>query len=351
MSGVESYDHGRKHTWRGWQWNLIVNRLPELRDATTFSARDAALAAKDKIVIYLCGSRDFDRQCGLARGFLNHNMIAVDVSEANIRRIRRRGGLGICGRLEHIIARWPSDWHIDVIIADLCSGLSKQVDGLIGVMRCSQAVTDNTVIAMNLFRGRDEWANPFRETIDSLSFYWKCSRQRITDDIAKLEKDFRPRRPTTIWSAARQGQRRLMNRSERRAAESWVRKNKKGELEQIDHERAMLKRDLRDLLQEIKEGHDYMHDSGHRGKLAFALWRMKSGEIFGPIGQMPEFASYDSLGNSSAKMDSVVFIAGKHSVNERPVVIAAKRDTPFKIAALRAVRTKMMQCDSSPVGV
>lgn len=108
--GLDSYDSGVKKTWRGWLHNRIEDLLMAPHSEAT--------------VLYLCGPDDFDREYAIARGFKNHNLIAVDLNEDNVRRVRKNGGLAICHDLTEVVASWPKDWPIDVVIADFCAGLN-----------------------------------------------------------------------------------------------------------------------------------------------------------------------------------------------------------------------------------
>lgn len=159
MSGLEHYRNGQKRNWRGWQWNRIVERL--------------TVPVEEATVLYLCGPEDLDREKALARGFLNENLIAVDVDEKNVQRVRSRGGIGITGNLLSMLWSWPSDWPVDVVVADFCAGFDNTAIGLMYALFFSEAVSAEwprlTVLSVNLQRGRDPQTNKFRDAIRDLS--------------------------------------------------------------------------------------------------------------------------------------------------------------------------------------
>lgn len=154
MKGLLEYSAGSKTTWRGWQWNRIVERL--------------AVEPKDATVIYLCGPDDLDARWAMKRGFLRENLIAVDLSEENIRRVRSGGGLGVCADLSDILLAWPADWPIDVIIADFCGGLAGSAVEFLLSLICSPVSSRpqyGITLSVNMQRGRDADSNDYRSMI------------------------------------------------------------------------------------------------------------------------------------------------------------------------------------------
>ena len=138
--GLAEYRAKQKKDWRGWQWNRIVERL--------------YVPVEDAVVLYLCGPEDLDRKKALERGFRNENLIAVDFSEENVKRVRAGGGLAICHDLDELLHSWPPNWTVDVIVADYCSGLNKATMGLIHSLFLTRSL-DCSVVSVNLMRGRD----------------------------------------------------------------------------------------------------------------------------------------------------------------------------------------------------
>jgi hypothetical protein len=168
MVGLESYDSGAKETWRGWQWNRIVERLIGTR---RLSDKEKRLELAKKTVLYLCGPDDHDRTVALRHGFRSENLIAVDICSDNIAKVRKHGGIGIVSRLEQVVDGW-SGVHIDAIVADTCSGFDNAAFDLEQSMMRSKAVSHETVVSINLKRGRDPGSNHFR---DLLKVHWSSN--------------------------------------------------------------------------------------------------------------------------------------------------------------------------------
>lgn len=160
MVGLESYDGGEKQSWRGWQWNRIAEMLPGCRQGMRPSQLRSA--ARKAVALYLCGPDDMDREKALRSGFLNHNLIAVDIDEDNIENVRRTGGLGIVGNLADAIAMWPPTLMPSAIVADLTGGLTKSALDIHAALVLSGAIRAGTVVSINLLRGRDPQTNEWR---------------------------------------------------------------------------------------------------------------------------------------------------------------------------------------------
>lgn len=161
MSGLDSYTSGPKETWRGWQWNRVIERLGGVRPK--MSDKEIRIALSDKVVLYLCGPDNIDGREAVKRGFSKANLFAVDICEDNIRRVRSEGGIGLVGRLEQIIINWKENLPIDVIIADTCSGFNEAVLDLTDAVVGSAATNQQTVLSINMKRGRDAGTNYIRE--------------------------------------------------------------------------------------------------------------------------------------------------------------------------------------------
>lgn len=167
MIGLDSYDNGTKNTWRGWQWNRIVERLPEFANRKGFDVRrmsnlDRRVCA-GKTVLYLCGPDDRDRQHAIRLGFREENIIAIDVVKRNVDNIRKDKSIAVQTDLASAIAKWDREWPIDVVVADLCCGFSESTKQLAYAMCGTRAITGNTVVSINLQRGRDSQSNHHRE--------------------------------------------------------------------------------------------------------------------------------------------------------------------------------------------
>lgn len=148
MSGESfDYDFGVKRNWRRWLWNRIADRL--------------SVPPSEAVVLYLAGQNDFDRSIAISKGFRNENMIAVEKDSSAFYELKKKGILVIHGDLFEILNSWPPNQRIDVIIADLCSGLEARLLNnfyySVGFPNIS-----NCVFAVNVLRGRDPSSNEFR---------------------------------------------------------------------------------------------------------------------------------------------------------------------------------------------
>lgn len=167
MQGLDNYQNGTKETWRGWKWNCIANAAVQFNERLPPSERTRRL--REKTVLYLVGPDDVDRRKAISKGFSNHNLIAVDISQDRIDEVRAAGGIGICAPLQQILRQWPRDWPIDVIDADLCSGFVSDVRAIMHCLFANPAIHKDSVISMNLMRGRDEHSNGLRELCRAVS--------------------------------------------------------------------------------------------------------------------------------------------------------------------------------------
>jgi len=170
--GLDEYTAGSKKNWRGWEWNRIVERL--------------MVPVEDALVLYLCGPDDLDRKKALEKGFRPENLIAVDLLEDNVRKVRNAGGIGISHDFGALVREWPADWPIDVIVADFCKGFDRYIarfgldlltspgvspwveNGTLwygDTMRHFCVEDFRTVLAINLQRGRDAWSNGIRNNL------------------------------------------------------------------------------------------------------------------------------------------------------------------------------------------
>jgi hypothetical protein len=145
--GLDSYDFGLKRKWRREVWNEITKRLTVPRG--------------EAIVLYLPGPDDEDGKIALQKGFKRRNLIAVDLNEDNIIRIRKQGGLGICGNLIDVVNAWETP-TLDVIVADFCHGYNIESVNLELSIQASNCFTNvekpggtRGVIMVNMMRGRE----------------------------------------------------------------------------------------------------------------------------------------------------------------------------------------------------
>lgn len=147
-AGLDSYRNKRKDDWRGWQWNRIVERL--------------SVPVEEAVALYLCGPADVDRAKAVLRGFRTENLIGVDLDEENVRRVRAGGGLAICADINELVAVWPKDWPVHVIVADFCAGFDDTAINLASALMSRTGAMRGTVVSVNLQRGRDATTNDLR---------------------------------------------------------------------------------------------------------------------------------------------------------------------------------------------
>jgi hypothetical protein len=145
-----NYTSSPKLTWRGWVWNRITERISKLD-------------RPDAIVLYLVGPNDLDREIAIRKGFKSKNLIAIDRDEECVKAARRIGSLAIQATLEDLLVAWPKDLPISAVLADFTCGLDKVMNFFQGAILASRAIHPETVIAVNLQRGRDPASNPLRE--------------------------------------------------------------------------------------------------------------------------------------------------------------------------------------------
>lgn len=163
MIGAIAYDDPAKDAWRGWKWNAIAHAACGFNDR--IPPREKARRLSEKTVLYLVGPNDHDRRRAMARGFANHNLIAVDMVQERVDEVRMAGGLAVCGSLQQVLLNWPHDWQIDVVDADLCSGVVSDVMELPECLLFCPAFKADSVMSINLMRGRDSASNKVREML------------------------------------------------------------------------------------------------------------------------------------------------------------------------------------------
>lgn len=162
MIGLKDYTNQRKETWRGWQWNRVLNAIASVRSNHRVSRknptnkRHRARLVNDATILYLAGPEAIDALCGESKGVDNLGLIGVDENLSNVKRIRKSGHLAIHARLEDVLLAWPNDWPIDAVIADTCSCVSRRTLGLLAAFSfCGGFDRLDTVVSLNLQRGRE----------------------------------------------------------------------------------------------------------------------------------------------------------------------------------------------------
>jgi|GEM_PF-6290577 len=267
MSGDSfDYAYGQKKVWRKWCWNRVCEKLGPHR--------------KDKTVLYLAGSGDYDRREALQRGFKNNNLIAIDLSNKNISHVRRSGGLGVQEDLYNVLMVWPHDWRIDVLIADFCQGLSDCSAQLIhGIFNCP-AIDNKTILWINMMRGRDAKSNEDRKKWAEILLRWSWS---MTGNV-------KHRGELWFWIMYGEATRRLAEQWGQEKAEKYV--------------------------------HKYTNALVNHCQPQFTSYRSESNQFFDTIIYRNPFRLDTSTGNH-------------HEYKRYKELIAAKH----KISALRAIRT------------
>lgn len=290
MKGATQYDDAAKDAWRGWKWNTIAAALMNWRE---LGPAERARQLSTKTVLYLVGPDDHDRKRALARGFANHNLIAVDIVQDRIDEVRAAGGFGIRGSLQQLIMNWPSDWQIDVIDADFCSGLVCDVMNFPWCLNISQAIHPDTVVSINMMRGRDSQSNDIRR------FYKEIS--------SKLPKGFASRFGVDIESATKH------------RGFNWT-------IRLIQYFRRMLKNEFSvSHIASILAGEWNPHSNTYRSKT--------SGQVFDSV--VHRWAMNEESMNHSKL---IPFVSEKLSTKT-----ANSKGVRQRIAALRAVRTMKLR--------
>ena len=154
-----AYDFGTKKHWRRWAWNRLAERL--------------SVRPSEARVVYLATADDFDRMVALSKGFRSQNLIACTTDKAAVKAIRKAGGWAINHLLEPVVMGWPSDWPLDGIIGDFCSGLSMDALGFGDAVLFTKGIREvdglgRVAIVANMLRGRDAISNPIRDRYNVL---------------------------------------------------------------------------------------------------------------------------------------------------------------------------------------
>jgi len=160
MKGLDSYQNGTKETWRGWQWNQIVKRLCGPKPLGPAATREKL---KDKLVVYLVGPNDVDRDVAVRKGFRSENLIAVDIDRKRVSSTRAAGGLAVAGSLTHIAAAWPTNRPVDALIADFCFGFDVEFMKFAHAICMSPMLSPHAAVSVNLLRGRDAFNDTVRK--------------------------------------------------------------------------------------------------------------------------------------------------------------------------------------------
>jgi hypothetical protein len=150
QNGLDTYESDAKKQSRRIIAEELFRRIKDPTNAT---------------VLYLPGPHDYQRKSLLNIGFRNENIFGVDLG-ANVQAVRDRGGYCIEGKLHEVIEAWPVHRSIEVVLADMCSGMDKSalnVAWSIGSLVRKQK--SSPVVYLNMQRGRDAFGNQIREAV------------------------------------------------------------------------------------------------------------------------------------------------------------------------------------------
>lgn len=152
------YKFGTKNNWRRWQANRIAERV------------NPATAT----VLYLAGEQDQDRTLLKAKGFRDHNLIAVEREKKIVAELRDREILVAHGDLFDVLFSWPAQKRIDVVIGDFLCDLSRaMVSNIVFALMLPQCI--ETVFAFNFLKGRDSSLQSLRDGIGVVAIDYGCS--------------------------------------------------------------------------------------------------------------------------------------------------------------------------------
>ena len=156
------YRSGQKNHWRRTIWNEVLRRT--------------AGREKTECILYLAGPQDNDRRIAVEKGVPDRNLIALDVSDANVQSVRRNGGSAVKGDMLDALWSWPEDRPVCAVLMDFCSGI--EADNL-GVFDAFQRPCFHHAVGMvNFQRGRDAFSTPIRQGLIDMGVLPPGSKHR-----------------------------------------------------------------------------------------------------------------------------------------------------------------------------
>jgi hypothetical protein len=140
------YKNGQKNNWRSCAWNALASAW-----------RSVIIPPyEDKVVLYLPGEKDLERQVAMRKGVKSWDLIGVERDYDIVKKLRKQGAIVIHGDLEDVLRNWVSDKvNVGVISADLQCGFNSYVTQILDTLATSPTFTDFALL-INLQRGRDE---------------------------------------------------------------------------------------------------------------------------------------------------------------------------------------------------
>ena len=143
LDAVE-YKNGQKNNWRLNAWNRIADFTHDRKNA---------------LVLYLPGSRDLDSFVAVRKGFRSANLIAVEREDDVAKALRDGHRTTICSDLNSVVASWPRNHKVSVVIADMQCGFVSPILDLIIFWMGLEAFSGGTLL-LNLQRGREGKHDP-----------------------------------------------------------------------------------------------------------------------------------------------------------------------------------------------
>lgn len=107
------YKFGNKNNWRRWLWNRLRDRVDWDLDGG--------------VVLYLAGQYDLDRNVAIAKGFREHNLLAIEKNHSVAQSIRRNRTLVIQEEAETVLMSWPKHRPVQAVVLDMCCGLEDRI--------------------------------------------------------------------------------------------------------------------------------------------------------------------------------------------------------------------------------
>lgn len=193
---IKNYcENSQKNHWRRTQWNEVLRRT---------NGREA-----HQPILYLAGPNDQDRKIALDKGVPPENLIAIDRYLPNIQSVRDNGGIGICASdVLDLLWSWPKDRDVCAVMLDYCSGIEKNNVAVFDAFQLTPFL--NSVVMVNLMRGRDPWSNSLRDLLKSVKLYDRVigcslidgSERIIVDDPIHRGYQFLVFHAWDVWACA-----------------------------------------------------------------------------------------------------------------------------------------------------
>lgn len=155
--GIDNYDFPEKKRWRKDVWREIARRTNNKRK---------------KLVLYLAGEQDLDREQAIKHGFSPWNMIAVEVNSDRCAALRAKGVTTIQGDLGDVLYNWPSKHQVGVVVADFCFGFEVGALDVFDSLQCD--ALRRACVLVNFQRGRDPASNFARKRLTESGFIKAC---------------------------------------------------------------------------------------------------------------------------------------------------------------------------------